>query len=98
MLTKRYYLANPRIFIRRGEEDEGTTLFDPRVPRHYAVNDTALFIWGLCDGRHAEDDIVSEVSKEFVMRSARARHEIHAFLEDAIKADLLAVKNKIKTK
>lgn len=44
-----YYMKNPEVVLRE-EDQDGALLFNPDTNQIRALNETALYIWNLCDG------------------------------------------------
>ncbi len=56
-----------RIVLR--EEDDEAFLFNPDTAAIKTLNETGVFIWKLCDGRHSKDDIVKKVTESYDVKS-----------------------------
>ena len=60
-------------------------LYDPSGDRIHVLNETAEFIWHLCDGKHTLDDIANQIRLQFdvpedVDLSSDVEHVIAAML------------------
>lgn len=55
--------ANP-LLVFREEFDDWAILFDPETGKGFGLNPVSAFIWKRLDGKHSEDDIVSELREE----------------------------------
>ena len=75
--------------VLREEGDEGL-VFDSESGVIRIVNDVAMYIWNLCDGRHSQDEIVANIMKEFDVDSPeKVKADIGLFLEKLEKHGLL---------
>lgn len=57
--------------------------------RMYALNPTAAFVWGRCDGARTVDAILAEMLERFAVEPDAARADLAAFLAAAIAEGLL---------
>jgi methyltransferase-like protein len=64
------------------EEEEEAFLFDPNSSKIKVLNNTAVFIWKLCDGNHSREDILNQLSEKFNLPSKeQAEQDLDKFLE-----------------
>ena len=75
---EQYPLQRPDIV--RKVVDEEVLLFDTESQQAHFINQTADFIWNLCDGTHGEEDIVRELLSKFDVAEERAKKDVGIIL------------------
>ncbi len=69
-----------RIVLR--EEGDEAFLFNPDTGLIKTLNETGVFIWKLCDGRHSKDAIVKKVTEDYDVKSKdNAQKDTEEFLK-----------------
>ena len=88
-MNKRCY-RNPVIVFRK----EGKTglLYDSLTGRIETLNETGVFIWGLCNGKNSADDIVGKVLKKYAGNRAIIKKEAGTFLRKIVREKYIEVK------
>lgn len=84
MREKRKPVASAELVLRE-EFDDWAILFDPETGNGYGLNPVSVFIWKRLDGRHSEDDILSELDEAFDNVPADARTHLSEFVEELAK-------------
>ena len=56
-----------------------------------ALNETATFIWKLCDGKRTVDQIISEVLKNYDVSEERTKQDILNYIKLLIKEKTLKI-------
>lgn len=78
-----------RIVLR--EEGDEAFLFNPDTAAIKTLNETGVFIWKLCDGRHSKDDIVKKVIEDYDVKSEEnARKDAEEFLQTLKKSKFIS--------
>jgi len=75
--------------LARSTEDQ-RTLYDRARDKIHVLNETAEYIWHLCDGKHSVADIVEQVGHEFDIPDAvNVTEDVDRVLESMLRLDLL---------
>ena len=65
-------------------------LYDRARDKIHVLNETAMFIWHLCDGKHTVTDIVEQVGQEFEVAVATSvMEDVERVLASMLRLDLL---------
>jgi hypothetical protein len=87
------YVQNPDVILRE-ESDSGALLFNPDTGQVILLNETALFIWGLCDGTRTLADIMAEVAENFDdVPEAQLNSDLMSFVEGLVKSGYLGTEH-----
>ncbi|RMF95329.1 MAG: PqqD family protein [Candidatus Schekmanbacteria bacterium] len=70
---------NPSILCT--ELDEEAVLLDLKTKCYFGLNEVALFIWKLADGKRNVSDIVDEICKNFDVEPSTALNSVKGFLK-----------------
>jgi hypothetical protein len=70
--------------------DEGGLVVLPAKAEVKVLNPVGTIVYGLLDGKHSVDEIVSAVVAEFEVKEEDARRDVEAFLEELDSEGLLA--------
>lgn len=76
-------LANTLIVLRE-DYDDWAILFNPDDGQSFVLNPVSVFIWKRLDGKHAAQDIVSEINKVFREVPQHAEASVRAFMEELV--------------
>ncbi|GEM_PF-3614331 len=71
--------------VARWESPEAILLFHPESGEIHVINEAALIVWWLCDGKRNLGQVRAEIEKHFIMDE-----ETHAMIDKLI-GELLAV-------
>jgi hypothetical protein len=71
------------------EIDGETVVLDRRLRRIHQLNTTASFVWQLCDGRHAVDDIAMGLVDDFEVDAVTAERDAAAAVQQLDEVGLL---------
>ena len=63
-LTTEKFICNPDVVLREEDED-GALLFNPDTNQVKVINNTALFIWKLCDGSRSLAEMIANLKEAF---------------------------------
>jgi hypothetical protein len=86
-----YYICNPDVVLREEDED-GALLFNPDTNQVKVINSTGLFIWKLCDGKHALSAIVEGLKNEFEdAPEEQVNQDTREYLEELLKSGFIGV-------
>jgi hypothetical protein len=67
-------------------------LYDAESDQVHILNETALQVWGLCDGRHGEEEIITELTRRYpdVERSVLEK-DTKRVIEDFLNKNLVTL-------
>ena len=63
-----YPARNPEVIVR--EEDDKALIFNQENEVLLVMNQSALFVWNLCDGKHSIDDIERAIKQRWDFRKS----------------------------
>jgi SynChlorMet cassette protein ScmD len=86
-MIKKNVIANPSVVLRE-EFDDWALLFDPDTGEVYGINPVSVFIWGLLDGKHTEEEIVKQINKKFENTPVTVIDEVKSFIDSLVKNGL----------
>lgn len=55
----------------------------------HQLNDVGAFIWNLCDGKNALDEIAQKMMEEFEVSSEEAKNDLNFFMKELTELNLL---------
>jgi len=85
------YIRNPDVVLRE-EDPDGALLFNPDTNQIKVINNTALFIWKLCDGNHTLSSIVEALKKSFEnVPEDKVKGEVKEFLNEMIQSGFIGI-------
>ena len=64
-------------------------LYDAAGRRVHVLNETARFVWALCDGRNGVEEMLAEAAKEYEAPANQLRADIEACLAELKELGLL---------
>lgn len=73
------------------ELDDEALVFDPVSSDTHRLNATALFVWRLCDGRHALDRISQALTRTYEVDPDAAREHAERILQEFLSHGLISV-------
>ena len=73
--------------------DEEFVLYDTRHDLVHFLNETAAFIWKLCDGTRREGEILSEMIERFDVSREVLERDVHTILERFREQELITAAN-----
>ena len=72
--------VDEKIILR--EEGSEAFLFNPDTGIIKTLNDTGIFIWKLCDGKHSEECIIGKITKHYEgISKEEAKNDVLEFLK-----------------
>jgi hypothetical protein len=78
------YQCNPDVVLREEDEDGGL-LFEPDTNQVKVLNNTALFIWKLCDGACGLPELTISLKEAFEeVPDGQVDQDVQAFIEDMV--------------
>ncbi len=84
------YARNPEVVVRE-ETQDAVLLFNPDTNQIRVLNETAQFIWGLCDGSHDLTTIIDAIKTTYEDIPAEVDEHIGAFIEEMVATEFLGV-------
>ena len=85
-----FYICNPEVVLRE-EDTDGGLLFNPDTNQVRILNETGLFIWHRCDGKHTISSIVEVLREAYDDVPADIGSQVTAFVESLFADGLLGV-------
>ena len=79
-MKKSHPMRNPDIVIR--EDIKEALLFNPADGNMTCINKTGMLIWGLADGTHTVDDIVTEITDTYDVPEEDAEKDCLTYLKE----------------
>lgn len=70
--------------------DDEHVLYDPRSGRVYLLNQTAAYVWALCDGARTIGEIATDLAGCFAISQREALADVVDIVETLHRADLVA--------
>lgn len=80
-------LRRPDIWVRRVAGE--SALVDPATGAVHLMNDTALAIWDLCDGKTVPDEMITAICDLTGMHPAVVSEDVHRILRDFAVAQVI---------
>ncbi len=89
-----FYMRNPDVVLRE-EDQDGALLFNPDTNRIRVVNPTGLFIWKLCDGKHAVDEIIQGIHEAFDgVPADEVTEQVNSFMDEMVSSGFIGTVEK----
>jgi hypothetical protein len=79
-MGKTHPVRNPDIVVR--EDEKEALLFNPADGNMMCINKTGILVWGLSDGSHAVNDIVSKITDNYDVPRENAEMDCLAYLKE----------------
>lgn len=81
---------------------EETVLYNPDTRKIHILNNTALFIWQLCDGRHSIEDISAAVVAKFCQKGnekdeKRIEQDVRSIIDNFISQSVIPTCPKLQS-
>lgn len=81
-LTTAKFICNPDVVLREEDED-GALLFNPDTNQVKVINNTAVFIWKLCNGSYGLAELISSLKEAFdEVPADQVEKDVQDFIED----------------
>lgn len=78
------FIHNPDVVLREVDEDGGL-IFNPDTNQVRVLNTTGFFIWGLCDGTHDLQGLITAMHAEFdQVPPDQVTDQVKIFMDDMI--------------
>lgn len=90
-MKNKFPFKNPDIVCRNDQKE--ALLFNPASGNMLCINKTGAFIWELCDGTHAVDDMVKGITEKQEVDSKRAGEDCSSYLKELEEAGFIGYKD-----
>jgi hypothetical protein len=88
-LASEKFACNPDVVLRE-EDADGALLFNPDTNQVKVINNTALFIWKLCDGSCGMAELVANLKEAFdEVPEDQVEKDVRDFIEDMTRSGFI---------